>query len=353
MFHLRRSLRLLSNADAEVRKKVWQELVEWTHCWDVRKNFEFLVFEICTACGAVRVAPTRVCLITPSGCCRFCTTEMTLSSWKVGQKRNGSRASSSRTEAAWTLETQTSRRLGSCAAQSTPNEADPRHAEILKQQCGDHANDMVTPGEEAKVTPDKLKDLPGQDVEGCRSAIMRSRYLAEQSDVQFARKEGALGMSATERRVMMLKRLEHHMHLIWNFPRQKWPGGIKTCSDSDWAVRRAMARFGRHLWISSSSTQVAISLSSAVEEFYGLVQARPRAIGTCYLAKEVALFLQGDCDSHTPAGPCTFDPFHEVPWARSKPQEEQSCPLDSGSYLDLHGLQKWHGFFSTQLDDKP
>ena len=46
---------------------------------------------------------TRVCITTPSGCCRFRTMGMTLSSWDEGQRRNGSStslgpASSSRTE---------------------------------------------------------------------------------------------------------------------------------------------------------------------------------------------------------------------------------------------------------------
>ena len=75
-------------------------------------------------------------------------------------------------------------------------------------------------------------------------------------------------------------------------------------SDTDWAgcviTRRSTSgttsTFGQHLWMTLSSTQVPVSLSSAEAEYYGLVKAGSRAIGLYNLAKDLGFELYGTFD---------------------------------------------------------
>ena len=61
-----------------------------------------------------------------------------------------------------------------------------------------------------------LKELPGGDFEGWRSAIMRAGYLAlDRPDAQFHCKEEARGMSAsTSLHEIMLKRLSRYLLIV-------------------------------------------------------------------------------------------------------------------------------------------
>ena len=50
-------------------------------------------------------------------------------------------------------------------------------------------------------------------------------------------------------------------------------------------------QFGRHLWHTSSSTQVPVSLSSGEAETYGVTKACSRALGMKYLAVDLGFEL--------------------------------------------------------------
>ena len=191
-------------------------------------------------------------------------------------------------------------------------QADPRHAEIIVKQCGLQGSEtkgVVTPGVKEPVTDELLKPLSGAEAtELYRSICMRIGYLAlDRPDLQYAAKEIARGMSApTMRHLHMMKRiaryLVHSPGLVWVWRKQRWPGHVLARSDTDWAgcpVTRKSTNgtavlFGGHCWMTQSSTQVPISLSSGEAEFYGLVKTGSRAIGIHNLCKDLGFLLWGE-----------------------------------------------------------
>ena len=188
--------------------------------------------------------------------------------------------------------------------------ADPRHAEILRTQCGLNAprtKGVVTPGEKVPVTPEKLEELPEADVAGFQSGAMRAGYLSlDRPDIMFCAKECARGLSCpTVRHGDILRRLVRylisHPNLHWVYRRQRFPKEIVVWSDTDWAgcpiTRRSTSgtavTFGSHTWLCLSSTQVPISLSSAEAEFYGIVKAGSRGIGIYNLCRDFGVLDAG------------------------------------------------------------
>ena len=209
---------------------------------------------------------------------------------------------------------------GSAGGERITYSADPRHAEVLRAQCGMDAastKSVVTPAEKIPATPDKLMPLDGGDVAGFKSGAMRAGYLAlDRTDLQFGTKECARGLSApTRRHGEMLKRVVRYLvgaaNLLWVYKRQRLPKELLVWSDTDWAgcviTRRStsgtVVTYGTHTWLTVSSTQVPVSLSSAEAEFYGLVKAASRGLGTMSLLRDFGIDLLGPlslrllCDS--------------------------------------------------------
>ena len=136
---------------------------------------------------------------------------------------------------------------------------------------------------------------------------MRLNFLAlDRPDLQYASKESAGGMAGPKKRHMaMLKRagryLIHAPGLVWRYARQRWPHKIVVKSDTDWAgcpvTRRSTSgtsvHFGMHLWLTSSTTQVPVGLSSGESETYGLAKSCSRAIGVKNLANDLGFDRHG------------------------------------------------------------
>ena len=137
---------------------------------------------------------------------------------------------------------------------------------------------------------------------------MRLGFLAlDRPDLQYTAKENARGMSApTVRHLNMLKRaaryLLHSPGLVWVWKKQRWPGKVLARSDTDWAgcpvtrksTNGTAVMFGSHCWLTQSSTQTPISLSSGEAEFYGLVKTGSRAIGIHNLCHDLGFHLWGE-----------------------------------------------------------
>ena len=137
---------------------------------------------------------------------------------------------------------------------------------------------------------------------------MRIGYLAlDRPDLQYSAKECARGMSTPlVRHLNMMKRIAryllHSPCMIWVWRKQRWPGRILARSDTDWAgcpVTRKSTNgtavvFGSHCWLTQSSTQVPISLSSGEAEFYGLVKTGSRAIGVHSLCVDLGFNMFGE-----------------------------------------------------------
>ena len=78
------------------------------------------------------------------------------------------------------------------------------------------------------------------------------------------------------------------------------PSHLDLYSDTDWAgcpiTRRSSSgialKFGTHLWLFASTTQVPIALSSGEAEFYGAVKGASRLLGAAALARDLGLELQ-------------------------------------------------------------
>ena len=88
-----------------------------------------------------------------------------------------------------------------------------------------------------------------------------------------------------------LQRLGRHHEgkpvLVWSYPLQDLPNGIRVDGDGDWApttelLRRSTSggavRYGLHTWDCHSVTQATIALSSAESEFYATGSATARGL---------------------------------------------------------------------------
>ena len=75
--------------------------------------------------------------------------------------------------------------------------------------------------------------------------------------------------------------------LVWCYPLQELPNGVRVDGDGDWApttelLRRSTSggavRYGLHTWDCHSVTQATIALSSAESEFYATCSATARGL---------------------------------------------------------------------------
>ncbi|CAK0876009.1 unnamed protein product [Prorocentrum cordatum] len=194
-------------------------------------------------------------------------------------------------------------------------EADPRHAQILHAQLGMDprtTKSLSTPGLSQKLTPEVERELNEHEAAEYRSVRMRLGYLAlDRPEVQFTAKECARGMQMpTERHFRLLKRAGRFLigapRAIWKWGRQRAPTAMDIYSDTDWAgcpiTRRStssvVTKYGQHLIVTASTTQIPISMSSGEAEFYGCVRAASRAIGMqslCHgLGREASLRIWSD-----------------------------------------------------------
>ena len=188
-------------------------------------------------------------------------------------------------------------------------QADPRHVELIVAQLGLKGGSRVvsTPSVKVPVSPDMMMPLPEAVVGHFRSVRMRASYLAlDRPDIQFAAKEAARGMSAPlVRHQEMLKRLGRYLlgapMMVWCWRNQRWPGLVVSHSDTDWAgclvTRKSTSgtaiTWGTHTWLTLSSTQVPISLSSTEAELYGVVKASSRGLGIVSIAKDLGFASHG------------------------------------------------------------
>ena len=148
---------------------------------------------------------------------------------------------------------------------------------------------------------------------------MRLGFLAlDRPDIQYAAKEAARGMATPMvRHQLILKRCARYLvgasALRWEWRFQLWPGHVVVRSDTDWAgcplTRRSTSgvtvHWGSHLWHTSSTTQVLVSLSSGEAETYGLTKACSRALGFKNLARDLgfgSVSLEVCCDSSAAIG---------------------------------------------------
>ena len=193
---------------------------------------------------------------------------------------------------------------GSAGGERIELEADPRHGEILIQQMGlddERAKPVSTPGVKPTADEDEGKELTAEERYSYRSWAMRASYLAQdRCELQFACKEAARRMqephTADLRALKRIARfLKGHPRCIIVYARQSETYLLDVYSDSDWAGCRRTRRStsssymmnGKHLILSSSTTQNVIATSSGEAEFYALTKSASRAIGGCAMAADL------------------------------------------------------------------
>ena len=99
--------------------------------------------------------------------------------------------------------------------------------------------------------------------------------------------------------------------LVWCYPLQELPNGIRVDGDGDWApttelLRRSTSggavRYGSHTWDCYSVTQATIALSSAESEFYATGSATARGLQCKVYLSETERPCELDVYSDSTAG---------------------------------------------------
>ena len=188
-------------------------------------------------------------------------------------------------------------------------EPDPRHAEILMQQCGldGNSNSVTTRGiKRVLATAEEPVDPTDRTV--YRSRVMRLCYLAaDRIDIQFAAKELARSMqnptaSDSEAVKRCVRYLVRHPGLVQRFVRQvEIPNRLVCWSDTDHAgcllTRKSSTSVkvfhGRNMLKSTSTMQAVIALSSGGSDFYGAVKATARGLGLVSMMKDLGVVFSG------------------------------------------------------------
>ena len=190
-------------------------------------------------------------------------------------------------------------------------EADPRHAELIKQQLAlDEAKPVSTPGtkEEGRTTTDHEEPLDEDQATRYRAFTARCNYLSpDRPDVSFAVKELARNMANPRRGDWIrLKRLGRYF--VGNTRLQQWfewqpsQRTITAYTDADWAGCRETRRsttgevitIGGHVVKSWSKIQALIALSSGESELYATLKASAEALGIILMMADFGMTMTGE-----------------------------------------------------------
>ena len=198
--------------------------------------------------------------------------------------------------------------------------ADPKHVDFLvqwtKKRSGKPA---VTPGTKAtgmgaRDSLELLSRSLAREVAGAGGAVL---YLSsDRPDTIFASKTAMQHVSKPN--VLMnarLQRLGRYYEgkpvMVWCYPLQELPNGIRVDGDGDWApttelLRRSTSggavRYGLHTWDCYSVTQATIALSSAESEFYATGSATARGLQCKVYLSETERPCELDVYSDSTAG---------------------------------------------------
>ena len=173
--------------------------------------------------------------------------------------------------------------------------ADPKHVDFLVQWTKKRGGKpAVTPGTKATGmgVGDSLELLSRSRAREVAGAVGTALYLScDRPDTMFASKTAMQHVS--EPNVLMNARLQRlgRYHegkpvLVWCYPLQELPKGIRVDGDGGWAptielLRRSTiggaVRDGLHTWDCYSVTQATIALSSAESEFYATGSATAKS----------------------------------------------------------------------------
>ena len=198
-------------------------------------------------------------------------------------------------------------------------EADPRHQEILTSGLEQDVRSLSTPGVKDRRKDDDANTLSEAEVQLFRSGAARANYLSmDRPDLAFATKELCRRMSApTKADVEALRRAMRYLlaapRLVYEF---KWQplADLDVYVDTDFAgclaTRRStsggVALRGQHLIKHWSSTQKAVTLSSAEAELCGIVKGTTEALGIQSVGRDLGLemALSMHTDSAAAVGIC-------------------------------------------------
>ena len=177
----------------------------------------------------------------------------------------------------------------------------------------------VTPGTKAtgmgvRDSPELLSRSRAREAAGKGGTAL---YLSsDRPDTMFASKTAMQHVSKPN--VLMnarLQRLGRYYEgkpvLVWCYPLQELPNGIRVDGDGDWApttelLRRSTSgsavRYGLHKWDCYSVTQVTIALSSAESEFFATGSATTRGLQCTVYLSEMERPCELDVYSDSTAG---------------------------------------------------
>ena len=203
-------------------------------------------------------------------------------------------------------------------------QADPRHTELLSRdvlipevvEIAGGVGGSRTPGLKQKVANGGPKDLGGAEAEEeedlpewlalqYRSWAARALYLSlDRPDVGFSAKELCRGLTCPRRSdvralVRLVRYLDAEKYLIYRYAWEEEgeERRLKVYSDTDFAgcaqTRRStnggVVMLGGHLIKHYSTTQRAVTLSSAEAELGGIVKSAAEAMGIRSLASDLGL----------------------------------------------------------------
>ena len=174
--------------------------------------------------------------------------------------------------------------------------ADPKHVDFLVQWTKKRGGKpAVTPGTNATGmgVRDSLELLSRSRARGLAGARGAALCLSsDRSDTVFASNTAMQHVSKPN--VLMNARwqrlgryYEGKPVLVWCYPFQELPKGIRMDGDGDWAPTPELlrwstsggaVRYGLHTWACYSVTQATIALSSAESEFHGTGSATARGL---------------------------------------------------------------------------
>lgn len=190
-------------------------------------------------------------------------------------------------------------------------EADPRHAEIIKQQLVlEEAKAVTTPGtkEEGRTATDHEQPLDEEQATKYRALTARCNYLSpDRPDVAFAVQELARNMANPRRGDWTrLKRLGRYLvgspRLQQWFEWQQAQKRVTTYTDAGWAgckeTRKSttggVVTIGTHTVKSWSKTQSLVALSSGESELYAALKASAETLGVMSMLTDFGVTMTGE-----------------------------------------------------------
>ena len=186
-------------------------------------------------------------------------------------------------------------------------EADPRHADILREGIAGAARSLSSPGTLSKdLNPEDDEALPEAAAGLYRSFAARANYLAlDRPDLAFAAKELCRRMrNPGKADLEALRRLGRYLldspRVVYDFRWGSTSDQLIVYADTDFAGCRATRRStsgGCALWGGMlvkhwSTTQKAITLSSGEAELGGVVKAASEALGLQSVAEDLGIRLR-------------------------------------------------------------